>query len=67
MADGVKDTKKRLRTEMRTKVRKRHNAPDLKKLIIIKPIQYQKKEKIIIFNVLELFLAYFRTFNIFTL
>ena len=27
----------------------------------------KKKEKIIIFNVLELFLAYFNTFNIFTL
>ena len=38
MADGVKDAKKRLRTEMRTKVRKRHNAPDFKKFIVIKPI-----------------------------
>ena len=52
MADGVKDAKKRLRTEMRTKVWKRDNAPDFKKLIIIKPIQYFKKEKMIIFNVL---------------
>ena len=52
MADGVTDTKKRLRTATTTKMGKKQYAPDLKKLIIIKPIQYFKKEKIIIFNVL---------------